>query len=61
MRSFIAVVSQEPILFNCSIKENITYGVEEDVKPLDIEKAARTANIHDFIMGLPQASIVLSN
>ncbi|KAG8201139.1 hypothetical protein JTE90_028804 [Oedothorax gibbosus] len=54
LRSQMALVSQEPILFNCSIKENITYGIEGKVDDADIERAARTANIHEFIMQLPQ-------
>lgn len=54
LRHFIAVVSQEPVLFNCSIRENIVYGIEEEVKQTDIEKAAQLANIHDFIKNLPQ-------
>lgn len=54
LRSQIALVSQEPILFNCSIKENIIYGIEGHVEDADIERAARNANIHDFIIQLPQ-------
>ncbi|GIY25672.1 multidrug resistance protein pgp-1 [Caerostris darwini] len=54
LRSLMALVSQEPVLFNCSIKENIIYGIEDKVSQADIEDAARTANIHDFIIHLPQ-------
>lgn len=59
LRSFIAVVSQEPVLFNCSIRENIIYGIEEKVEQNDIVKAARAANIHSFIKSLPQVIITL--
>ncbi|ESO91246.1 hypothetical protein LOTGIDRAFT_153678 [Lottia gigantea] len=53
LRSFISVVSQEPILFDCSIKDNICYGLEEDI-PMDrVIQASRTANAHDFINSLP--------
>jgi ABC-type multidrug transport system fused ATPase/permease subunit len=45
-------VSQEPILFNYSIKENIIYGVEEATMS-QVEDAARRANAHDFIIRLP--------
>lgn len=51
LRSLIGIVSQESILFNTSVKENIAFG---DVNP-SIEKvieAAKTANAYDFIMGL---------
>ena len=53
LRSFISVVSQEPILFDCSIRENISYGLDSDVGMDDVIEAARKANIHDFITTLP--------
>lgn len=53
LRSFISVVSQEPILFDCSIRENISYGLDTDVGMDDVIEAARKANIHDFITSLP--------
>ncbi|XP_048749989.2 ATP-dependent translocase ABCB1-like isoform X1 [Ostrea edulis] len=53
LRSFISVVSQEPVLFDCSIRENISYGVDFDVGMDDIIEAARKANIHEFITQLP--------
>ena len=46
------MVSQEPVLFNISIAENIGYGKEGATKE-EIEAAAETANAHDFIMDLP--------
>nr|XP_042899922.1 uncharacterized protein LOC107456703 [Parasteatoda tepidariorum] len=54
LRSQMSLVSQEPTLFNCSIKDNIIYGIEGKVNQADIEKAARIANIHDFIKQLPK-------
>lgn len=50
--SQIAVVTQEPFLFHTSIGENIRYG-RRDAGPDEVEAAARAANIHDFIAGLP--------
>lgn len=57
LRSQMALVSQEPVLFNCNIKENIIYGMEGKVDDSEIEKVARMANIHDFIMQLPQVCV----
>jgi len=51
--SHIAVVTQDPFLFNTSIKENIKYG-KQDASDDDIFVAARAANIHDFITSLDQ-------
>ena len=49
LRHFISIVTQEPILFNSSIAENIALGME-DATPAQIEQAAVIANAHDFIM-----------
>ena len=49
LRSQIAVVPQEVELFSRSILENIRYGLE-GVSRADVEKAARLAQAHDFIM-----------
>ncbi|KAM7121162.1 ATP-binding cassette sub-family B member 5 [Molossus nigricans] len=55
LRSQIAIVSQEPVLFNCSIAENIAYGDNSRVVPLEeIKEVANAANIHSFIEGLPE-------
>ncbi|XP_038653369.1 ATP-dependent translocase ABCB1-like isoform X2 [Scyliorhinus canicula] len=54
LRSQIGIVSQEPVLFNCSIAENIAYGDNSrTVSQEDIEKAAKAANAHSFIEQLP--------
>jgi len=53
----VALVAQEPVLFGCSIKKNILYGLEEDaVVPTDEEviEAAKLANAHEFIMSFPK-------
>lgn len=58
LRSLIGLVQQEPHLFNLSIRENIAYGDNSrEVGQDEIEKAARSANIHDFIISLPQVCI----
>jgi len=50
----IGIVSQEPILFDLSIAENIAYGDNvRQVRMAEIENAAKQANIHDFITQLP--------
>ncbi|XP_041479457.1 ATP-dependent translocase ABCB1-like [Lytechinus variegatus] len=53
LRANMSVVSQEPILFACSIKENIQYSVDKEMDMADIERVAKMANIHGFISGLP--------
>ncbi|XP_019257236.1 PREDICTED: ABC transporter B family member 27-like isoform X3 [Nicotiana attenuata] len=49
----ISIVSQEPVLFNCSIQENIAYGFDGKASSADIEKAAKMANAHDFVESFP--------
>ncbi|CAI5456136.1 unnamed protein product [Caenorhabditis angaria] len=52
LRDNIALVGQEPTLFNLTIRENITYGLD-NISQDAVEKAATLANIHTFVMGLP--------
>jgi ATP-binding cassette subfamily B (MDR/TAP) protein 1 len=52
-RSHLGLVSQEPNLFDLSVKENIIFGCDSIPSQEEIEKAAKKANIHDFIIGLP--------
>ena len=52
LRQHIGVVSQEPVLFNTTIAENIRYG-KEDATQEEIEEAAKAANAHLFITKLP--------
>ena len=49
LRMLIGNVNQEAILFNDSFYNNIAFGVE-NTTPEDVERAARIANAHDFIM-----------
>ncbi|CAH1238854.1 ABCB1 [Branchiostoma lanceolatum] len=54
LRKQMGIVSQEPILFNTTIRENIAYGDNErEVTHAEIEAAAQAANIHSFIISLP--------
>ncbi|KAK3580601.1 hypothetical protein CHS0354_002699 [Potamilus streckersoni] len=53
LREQIGVVSQEPVLFATTIKENIRYG-RTDVTDKEIEEAAREANAHEFISKFPK-------
>ena len=52
LRSQIGLVSQDVYLFGGSIKDNIAYG-KPDATMEEIVDAAKKANIHDFIMELP--------
>jgi ATP-binding cassette, subfamily B, bacterial len=53
LRSQIAIVQQDPILFHRSLAENIAYG-RPGASMAAIEQAARLANAHDFILRLPK-------
>ncbi|RXT44355.1 ABC transporter ATP-binding protein [Bradyrhizobium betae] len=53
LRSQIAIVQQEPILFHRTLAENIAYG-RPGASLEAIEQAARLANAHDFILRLPK-------
>lgn len=49
LRSLMGIVSQHPILFNTTFRENIAFGMDE-IDDTQVENAARIANAHDFIM-----------
>lgn len=53
LRANIGIVSQEPFLFNLSVRDNIAYG-QPAIDPARIEDAAKAAYAHNFIMELPQ-------
>ena len=53
LRGLFGIVSQEPILFNDTVRNNIVFG-KADIGQDQIEAAARVANAHDFIIKLPQ-------
>ncbi|HYN83778.1 MAG TPA: ABC transporter transmembrane domain-containing protein [Pyrinomonadaceae bacterium] len=52
LRRNIAIVTQETVLFNDTVRYNISYS-RPDASDADIERAARAAHAHDFIMELP--------
>ena len=52
LRQHIAVVFQESFLFNGTIRENIAYG-KLDATEDEILTAAQAANVHEFVMALP--------
>ncbi len=53
LRENIGLVQQDVFLFTGTIKENILYG-KPDAEDTEVVKAAKDANIHDFIMSLPE-------
>ncbi|MCX4153752.1 MULTISPECIES: ABC transporter ATP-binding protein [Paraburkholderia] len=53
LRSQIAIVQQEPVLFHRSLAENIAYA-RPDASRAEIERAAKLASAHGFISALPQ-------
>ncbi|EER93433.1 hypothetical protein BDA96_01G089700 [Sorghum bicolor] len=53
LHSKVSIVSQEPTLFNCTIEENIAYGLEGKANFADVESAAKMANAHNFICTFP--------
>ena len=53
LRRHIGIVEQEPFLFSRSIQENITLGVHREISQHEIEEAARSAAIHESIIGFP--------
>ncbi|KAK1276491.1 ABC transporter B family member 9 [Acorus gramineus] len=54
LREQMGLVSQEPVLFNETIRTNIAYGKRGDVSEEEIIEAAKKANAHSFISSLPQ-------
>lgn len=53
LRQHVSIVSQQPTLFDATIAENIAYG-SDALTDADVRRAAEAANVHDFIMSLPQ-------
>jgi subfamily B ATP-binding cassette protein MsbA len=53
LRAQIALVTQETVLFNDTVRANIAYG-RPDVSPADVERAARMAHAHEFVTAMPQ-------
>ncbi|KXN65693.1 ATP-binding cassette transporter subfamily B, member 1, partial [Conidiobolus coronatus NRRL 28638] len=57
LRTHMALVSQEPSLYDMTIGENIAMGARNDNEPVtqeQIETAAKQANLHNFVMTLPK-------
>jgi ABC-type multidrug transport system fused ATPase/permease subunit len=53
LRQLMGMVSQEAILFNDTVRNNIQFSTEQRTQA-ELEAAARAAHAHDFIMALPQ-------
>ena len=61
LRSQIGFVSQEPVLFDATIANNIRYGVNSrEVTDEEVIEAAKAANINHFIKSLPQVCITIN-
>lgn len=55
LRSKIGIVSQEPVLFDCSIGDNIKYGDNSrEISMNEVISASKKAQLHDFVMSLPE-------
>lgn len=62
LRHHLGIVSQEPVLFSTTIGDNIGYGDNSRTVGKDeIIEAAKNANIHNFIVGLPMVSTLKEN
>lgn len=53
-RRDVALVQQEPVLYQGSVRDNIAMGVDTDVTDEQIDAAAKQSNISDFIASLPE-------
>ena len=53
----MGLVSQEPVLFNDTIRANIAYGKEGNAIEAEVLAAAELANAHKFISGLQQVGL----
>ncbi|KAI5107316.1 bile salt export pump, partial [Silurus meridionalis] len=54
LRSQIGIVSQEPVLFDCTIAENIKYGANsQSITMEEVIEASKKAYLHDFVITLP--------
>ncbi|MFN2397688.1 MAG: ABC transporter ATP-binding protein [Gemmatimonadaceae bacterium] len=54
LRELTGIVSQETVIFNDTVRNNIAYGLPERYVEEEIQAAARAANAHEFISELPQ-------
>lgn len=53
LRRMVGIVSQDPVLFRGSIRDNIRYGEWDEISDEDILEAARKAHVLDFALGFP--------
>jgi len=54
LRDAVSIVQQEPFLFTASLNHNVAYGAPWAARP-DIEHSAQTAQLHNYIRGLPES------
>lgn len=61
MRSIVLMIYQEPVLFQGTVFQNITYGFSDSQKLLSkeeqmvlVQEACETSNAHDFVTQLPE-------
>lgn len=54
LRAITGIVSQDTVLFHDTVRNNIAYAAAGKYTAAQVEKAARAANAHDFILALPQ-------
>lgn len=54
LRKKIAIVTQDILLLNDTIRNNITYGLDRDVSQEELDEVTKKAHIYDFIMQLPK-------
>lgn len=56
LKKHVGTVSQEPILFSCSIKENILYGADDPdkISEEEFKRVCKEANVLEFVQKLPQ-------
>jgi subfamily B ATP-binding cassette protein MsbA len=59
LRGLMGIVSQETVIFNDTVRNNIAYGLGDRFTDAQIEDAARAANAHAFIAELPQGYATL--
>ena len=59
LRSHMGLVSQEPVLFACSLRDNILYGRPGSSQE-ELEAAAKAAFAHDFITSFPDGYAIFS-
>jgi ATP-binding cassette, subfamily B (MDR/TAP), member 1 len=61
LRQQMGLVSQEPVLFNDTVRANIAYGKGGDATEAEIVSAAELANAHQFISSLQKVNIPFSS